>query len=158
MIYALVEEDTPCPTRRMVAQAILDNNSTLIGCFVRKGTIVHIMDVQDRHCLFCIHCCNPLFPSNRRPPNAARPWHFEHRQTGHSPGECVGHVRRPPTPHALGICNPRGHGCYIMLDRETDGNESPTDQHRTMCKVIDNGHTFCHQAGQQIPPCIPASP
>ena len=154
MIYALVQRDTCHAERSKIARAIQSHCPNVIRQLAENGTIIHIMNMQDDddRDLFCIHCCNPVFPSRRRPPGARRTWHFEHCSGAdyHTPGECVGRVRWPPIPSALGIENPAGHGCYIRLDREIDENNgNPSDQHRTRCKTIDSGETYCHLARQE---------
>ena len=159
MIYALLRQDTPHAERFAVAQAIRDNDSNVIQQHVVNGIIVHIMDVQDNRYRFCIHCCNPVEATCRRAPRgrqAQQTWHFEHTGAGHTPGRCVGHVRNPPIPFALdmGLRNPQSHGCYIRLGCETNANGGPTDWHRTRCKTIDSGETYCHLAGQLQ--CLPA--
>ena len=144
MIYALVRQDTSHGERLSIAQAIQDSDSNGIQQHVVSGTIVHIMDVQDDDDLFCIHCCNPVLPSDRRPPRgrqAQQAWHFQHTEADLE--ICVGRVRRPPTPFALGLQNPCAHGCYILL-----GCEDVNDRDRTCCKTINKGHTYCHLAGQ----------
>lgn len=160
MIYALFERNTPCDDRLAIARAIWQNDSIAIQEYVTSGTIVHIMDVQSdtRRDLFCVFCRIPVFASRMRAPrghHAQQPWHFEHRQIGIRPGECVGYVRRPPMPHALGIKNPENHGCYISLGCETNERGAPTTWHRTRCKTIV-GHSYCHLARQPEHQCVSA--
>ncbi len=154
MIYALAQRNTHHDERLSIAQAIRDNDSNVIQQAVESGTIVHIMDLHAYgSALLCIYCCIPVVAVQTRPPQgwqAQQTWHFEHRRIGHLPGRCVGHVRNPPIPNALdmGLRNPKSHGCYIRLGCEITANGGPTNWHRTRCKTIDNGSTYCHLAIQ----------
>jgi hypothetical protein len=49
----------------------------------------------------------------------------------------------------IGVLNPRGHGCYVAM-----GCENVTGRGRRSCQTIENGRTYCHLAGDQVPPCI----
>lgn len=154
MIYALAKQDTSRDERLSIAQAIRDRNSIVIHQHVTNGTIFHIMDVPNDYESFCIYCCNPVIASDLRAPRgqqAQHTWHFEHTREGHCPGNCVGQVRHPPTPYALNmdLRNPRRHGCYVRLGCETDDNGASSARHRTRCKTIVRGHTYCHLAGQE---------
>lgn len=147
MIYALTDQNAPDIQRGAIASALRERDMAAVHGFVDQGVIVHVMDVGENEDVFCVYCRIPVFRSVDRPPAglvAHAPWHFEHRRMGHHPGECVGHTRQPPTPHALGIKNPRGHGCYVQL-----GCEHLADRHRSACQTIANGATYCHHAAGQ---------
>ena len=157
MIYAVLREDLADTHRSAIARAILDHDAATIQLHVARGDIVHILDIHAAKLFFCIYCRIPVFPTDARAPaglTAQSPWHFEHARTGHSPGECIGQIRRPPIPKAIGILNPAVQGCYVALGCETNANGHPTDRHRTNCQTIRAGRTYCHLAGGTQPPCV----
>jgi hypothetical protein len=149
MIYGLVNQDTTNAQRLVIAQAIQSSDALVFKQHAENGTIIHIMDTPTDVGFSCFFCRIPVFPTDARPPRgleANSTWHFEHHRTGRLPGECVGHVRLPPIPYALGVENLAQHGCYIRLGCEINANGNPTDWHRTNCKTIVQGLTYCHHA------------
>ena len=150
MIYALANSGLNHADRLVIAHAIQSHDAATIQIFVANGSIFHVMNVPAGADAFCIFCCIPVFTTDARGPSrlqAVNDWHFEHKREGHLPGRCVGFVRQPPVPNALGVGNPKDHGCYILLGHELDANGNPTNWHRQRCKTIAFGQTYCHLAG-----------
>lgn len=147
MIYALTDREQAHADRFAIATAIQNCNAAVILNWVQNGTIVHVAAATNGP-LYCIYCCNDVQPTLSRPPRgfqAADAWHFEHI----TKGSCVGHLRAPPNANALGIENPSGHGCYVLL-----GCEAVPGRSRVDCRTIQAGSTYCHLARMMTPPCI----
>ncbi len=149
MIYALPQQDLPDTDCLAIARAISDHDRATCNYYVSLGAIIHVMDISESMVLYCVYCRIPVFATAARGPGCSlgiEPWHFEHKETGDQPGQCIGMARNPPTRHALGILNPARHGCYIQMGFETDAHGIPTEWHRTKCKTIELGQTYCHHA------------
>jgi hypothetical protein len=144
MIYAMLRQNLPAANRRAIARAILAHDQQATRRHVLRGHIVHVMRVGIISSLFCIYCRNRIHPSHRRSPRgrfAQSAWHFEHDL----PVRCIGQILPPLMPHAIGVLNPRRHGCYVALGCEA-ANGQPTNQDRRMCRTILGGRTYCHMA------------
>jgi hypothetical protein len=152
MIYALRTSRFPLPARMEIARAIQANDSQTIQRYVEQKAIVHILDVLYGPDLYCLFCRIPVFPTTQRYPQghtASGPWYFEHKNMGDRPSECVGYVRGSNYAYSLGIVNPDYHGCYVAMGCEVDNAGRPTEWHRTRCRVLDVGRTYCHHAAER---------
>jgi hypothetical protein len=148
MIYAMLSEDIEEDVRKEIADAIL--NSCDVHNFVKKGCIVHIADVEKETEYFCIYCRDLVFPSSRNPksPVPRQNWYFEHDAEGSCMGSDFGLKDD--------LTNPRRQGCYKLRGHEINSVGNPSDKHRTSCKTIKDGSTYCHLAVECG--CVPGTP
>jgi len=153
MIYALTSRNINSVDRIQIASDIELNDATAIALQIKKGQIAHILCATNQE-YYCIFCLIPVFPTDARSPcgqQAQDDWHFEHKQLGDRPGECIGKVRHSQSyAHGLGKRNPPKHGCYVLLGCEVDVNGNQTKRHRTLCQTISSqvgvDRTYCHFA------------
>lgn len=158
MIYGLVNQEQADRDRIAIANAILNHDVHTIQQYVNQRLIIHVMQAHTIPSAYCIYCRNRIIASTQRTPKnltAERPWHFEHERSGESPGECIGYTRTSPDYlHGIGIENPKYHGCYLLLGCETTSSGERTEWHRTRCKTIQDGRTYCHHGYAVNPSCI----
>lgn len=158
MIYGLVNQEQADGDRIAIANAIMKNDYHTIQQYVSQRIIIHVMSAHTIPNVYCIYCRNRIVASTRRTPEqmtAKQAWHFEHDGSGETPGKCIGYMRIPPEyPHGLGIENPRNHGCYLLLGCEATSLGHPTEWHRTQCKTIQEGRTYCHYGYTVNPSCL----
>lgn len=150
MIYALLNRNQNLTDCQHIAVAIRDKHSSAIQIWVARKVIVHAMQaIGIGRQTYCLYCRDEVSLSDSRTPEhrtAALRWHFEHRAIA----DCIGEIRNPPTPFAIGVLNPSNHGCYVCL-----GCETAPERHRTQCQTIENGMTYCHLGNGMALGCLP---
>ena len=141
MIYAMLLKSTPLNVREDIARAILARQDVV--AFVQQGHILHIDSAHQGTTYYCIYCQDVICPRKRNRPRARVPvndWYFKHRTENRCRGSDFG--------LGNGLINLVDQGCYILMGHETDTNGQPTIWHRTCCKTIQRGQTYCHSARQ----------
>lgn len=141
MIYALQSRTVSLQDRKLIAESISSGSS--VEQWVQAKFITHIADSCCDTCYFCVYCVNSVRAADRNRPKTRVPvhnWYFEHEM---HPG-CVG------TDLGISGCiNPANHGCYIQLGCENNIAGLATNWHRTCCKTIESGLTYCHLGKRQ---------
>ena len=146
MIYALLSQSVTVAEKNIIKTAIRNQDSATIEQFLysaanisraQSGVLIHVMDLPTITLpeLYCLYCDKLICPSNgNQPRNKTRTsntydWHFKH-DLGADGTACF---------KTRG--NIKDQGCYIQL-----GFEGTTARHRTNCKTIVMGQTYCHLA------------
>lgn len=145
MIYALLTRETPLETRREIATAVLNREVEIINEYVKKGTIIHILNYlerMERSAVYCIWCRDIIQKSSMNQPkdrqrDPDRYWFFKHT----SINDCNNAVRLPPKADAIAILNPGNQGCYVLL-----ACEDADERDRKSCQTIRGDCTYCHLA------------
>jgi len=139
MIYAMLRPAVARSTREAIARSILAHED--VGPFVQQGLIVHVREAQVGQAYYCIHCRDAVYPFRTSRPRGCVPshdWYFQHR----TENRCLN------TDFGLGssLINPPRQGCYIQLGCEISANDRRTAWHRTQCRAVDDGRSYCHLA------------
>ncbi len=146
MIYARLNPQISDGDRRLLLNAIDQNDASVLESFANQSRIVHVHQLNhlQHRTLYCVWCEDRVHASKGNCPpgyTSAGHWYFRHAVNKECHGEPSAIV-----PEAI---NPENHGCYLAMGHETLPGHS-----RRNCFCITSGSTYCHLALAAEPPCI----